>query len=283
LGVFPVAAAIIFALAFLLPAYLLFYPYATKEVVTYNLGLPALISLFGISAAIYRIFGVWWKTRQFVKYWSAYAEPISIENVKIPAYCIPHQFPIIAVVGIFRPRMFIARQIFASLSEEEIRASLAHEYAHLAGYDNFKRTLMRICRDLLVFPMGKTLERAWTETAESAADEYAAQNGGNLTAVNLASALVKIAKIVPEGVKPAMPAGAFLIAEQTAHISSRVRNLLQLTEINFKTTGNKWFETKVLYWIVPVAFVSFILFAANNPAFLKELHDITESIIAFLQ
>ena len=115
--------------------------------------------------------------------------------------------------------MFIASQIFDSLNEQELQAAIAHEYGHLVARDNFKRTLMRVCRDLLVFPFGRSLDNAWAENVESAADEYAAQTGGNLTAINLASALVKIARIVPNNSKPAMPSGTFLLTEQNDFVT----------------------------------------------------------------
>jgi hypothetical protein len=77
--------------------------------------------------------------------------------------------------------------------------------------DNLKRALMRACRDVLVIvPCGRILDRDWSEVAEAAADEHAARAGATV-ALDLASALIKIARLIPEGVKPTMPAGAFLI------------------------------------------------------------------------
>lgn len=125
----------------MLPAYLLFEPRVSGEVISFKLASLASISAIGTAAAFYRVFGTWWKTRRLVSNWLANAEPVKIAAVKIPVYRINHQFPVIAVVGAFRPRMFIARQVFDSLNEEEFRAAIAHEYGHLAALDNFKCTI----------------------------------------------------------------------------------------------------------------------------------------------
>jgi len=80
---------------------------------------------------------------------------------------------VIAVVGSIRPRLFVAGQVLDSLTDEEMLAAIAHECGHLAA-DNFKRVLLRACRDMLtIVPCGRSLDRAWAENAEAAADESA--------------------------------------------------------------------------------------------------------------
>ena len=106
------------------------------------------------------------------------------------------------MVGAIRPRLFIADHVLESLSEEELAAAIAHEYGHLAAHDNFKRSVMRVSRAaLLLIPCGRSLDRAWSEASESAADEYAAQQS-SLVALNLASALVRIAQDDSERAAP---------------------------------------------------------------------------------
>ena len=115
------------------------------------------------------------------------------------------------MVGTIRPRLFIAERVLATLNEEELTAAIAHECGHLSAHDNFKRLLLRVSRDvLMIVPCGRSLDRAWAEAAECAADEQAAQLDTE-TALNLASALVKIAKMVPVGARAAVPMAAFLV------------------------------------------------------------------------
>ena len=83
--------------------------------------------------------------------------------------------------------------------------------------DNFKRSVMRVSRAaLLLIPCGRSLDRAWSEASESAADEHAAQQS-SFVALNLASALVRIARMIPKGHRQVIPASvsAFLVEVKT--------------------------------------------------------------------
>ena len=62
-----------------------------------------------------------------------------------PAFRIRHSFPVVSVVGILRPRLFIAEQVLEHLSSAELRAVLAHEAAHVSAADNLKRLVVRLC------------------------------------------------------------------------------------------------------------------------------------------
>jgi hypothetical protein len=105
---------------------------------------------------------------------------------------------------------------------------MAHEKAHLSAFDNLKRGALRLCRDFRSFmPIGKSLDHAWAEAAEFAADEDAAQRGSEV-ALDLASALVKVARLVPGDAKPTLLAGASLISTDHANIHMRVLRLTRL-------------------------------------------------------
>src|SRR4029450_3283545 len=155
--------------------------------------------------------------------------PIELEHVSTPAFSIPHQFPIIAVVGTIRQRLFIAERVLQSLTREELMAAIAHESGHLNARDNLKRSLLRACRDLLMLiPSGRSLDRAWAEAAECAADDYAANEGAKI-ALDLASALVKIARMIPARRQAAMPLAVFLVGiEESRGVKARIRRLLDL-------------------------------------------------------
>lgn len=284
LSVVPFGGALVLVFAFLLPAYLLFEPHESEEIVSFKLALLSFVSLIGIFIAFFRVFRTRQATRRLVSNWLKNAEAVEIENISMPVHRIKHQFPVIAVVGVFRPQMFIAEKIFESLSPAEFEAALAHEYGHLAGYDNLKRTILRIRRDLLMFPLGKTrLERAWAETAESAADEFAAQTGGNSMALDLAAALIKIARIAPQNASPATPLGAFLIEENNAHITGRVRRLLQLAGDLNSLRQTASFNLRLVFQIGSALGLVSILFLATNYDFLYGVHTILEKFVAVLQ
>lgn len=226
----PFALALLFVAVLIVPAYLLYEPEATAETVSLKLAALAALSIIGLACAGWRSVSAWRVTHRLVADWLRHAEPVVLPGVNVPAYRVAHRFPVVAVVGALRPRLFIAHQLFAELNEGELRAALAHECGHLAARDNLKRALLRVCRDALtIVPAGRTLDRAWCESAEAAADEHAACAGDADAALDLASALVKIARLVAPGARPALPAGAFLIgALDDGSLAWRVRRLMQL-------------------------------------------------------
>jgi len=224
----PMAGALFVTAALLLPAYLLYEPYPATEVAGHKLILLALISASGIAFALARLGASWLATRRIRRDWLSRADRVSIEGVRVPAYRLRHSFPVIAVVGTFRPRLFVADGIFDALNDEELAAAVAHERGHLVARDTLKRAVMRACCDLLLcVPAGRSFNRAWEIEAERAADEYAARDGATV-ALDLAAVLIKIARLVPRGGKPAMPAGAFLIEAADEGVAGRVRRLTEL-------------------------------------------------------
>ena len=65
--------------------------------------------------------------------------------------------------------------------------------------------------------------------AEAAADEYAVAAGDRKTALSLAGALIKIARIIPE-TPPPMPAVSYAYAETGEMLAGRIRRLIQLAD-----------------------------------------------------
>jgi Zn-dependent protease with chaperone function len=224
----PPAVAVISVAALLIPSYLAYEPYSTNEFVSKKLAALAILSAIGVALALSRGFRSWLATRSLLRKWLAAATPIQLPEIDVPTFRIRHPFPIIAVVGMFRPRLFIAERVIESLSQEEMVAAIAHECGHLAARDNLKRSLLRACRDaLMIVPCGRSIDRAWSENAEAAADEHAADRGAAV-ALNLASALIEIARMVPPGARPSMPAGAFILGNETRGVRGRVNRLLAL-------------------------------------------------------
>jgi Zn-dependent protease with chaperone function len=276
------AFAVLAVLLLVIPSYVDYEPRATPEVVSKKLAALALLSLASIAFALWRTVRSVRATAELRKQWLSQAEPIRMPGIGVPAFRIPHHFPIIAIVGTWRPKLFIADNVLSSLSEEEMAAAIAHECGHLAARDNLKRTLLRLCRDsLLLVPFGRTVERLWADNAESAADEFAARQSA-ATALNLASALVTIAKMVPVGARADVPLGAYLVgAEGTQGVKSRIRRLIEMGSNNsLKPTSSS------LSHLLPV--LSLIIFAviagifASNAQILLGVHAILEIAVQLL-
>lgn len=167
-------------------------------------------------------------TRRLTRDWLSGATPIELSGVSAPAVAISSEFPVVAVVGIRRPRLVIARSVLQACTAEELEAVLAHEQGHIERRDNLRRLLMYAAPDALSwFPRSSELASAWRAATEEAADDDAARagDGGRLA---LASALIKVARLATGmSAQRAMPASTLYCGES---IDGRVRRLLEPVE-----------------------------------------------------
>jgi Zn-dependent protease with chaperone function len=283
LRTFPVALGAASVLLLFAPAFWIHEPRQGFERVGFNLALLATISLLGILLAVVRGVAAGRATRRLAADWLRDAAVVHLPKVKIPAYQIEHRFPLIAVVGAFRPRLFIARQVMEKLTPEELSAALEHEAGHITSHDNLKRSLMRFSRDmLLIVPFGRSMDAAWIVAAETAADEYAARRGTR-KGLDLASAMVKIAKMIPAGARPTMAAGAFLVGDEAKiGFKTRVSRLLQFSHDNKAQAGfNSSIST--LLRLAPLGLALLVIgIIANEPEILSQVHSVIEHTVRVL-
>lgn len=272
-----------FVIALQLPAYLIHEPDPAPEAVGFGLLALALSSAFGIALALLRGVASWRATRRLRAAWLRQAEPVSLEGIDIPAYTLQHPTPVIAVVGVFRPTLFIAAQVLDSLSRKELEVALAHERGHLVARDNLRRVVLNFCRSLLWYTgVGRVLDRAWAEEAERAADEYAARAGGAV-ALDLAAALIKIARLMPVGVDNVVPAGAFLLEGGGDGVAARVRRLTEMASARAMAGDGKLHLSKAA---LPAGLTGFT--AASAAAVVADLeilamvHALTECVVKLL-
>ena len=280
----PPVLAIVAIVAFMIPSYLIYEPHATDETVSWKLGTLAMLSAIGVGLAISRGIRSWFATRSLLKDWLAASTRIELEAIHVPTYVLDHSFPIIAVVGAFRPRLFLANHVLESLSEEELAAAMAHECGHLAAGDNFKRSVMRVSRAaLLLIPCGRSLDRAWSEASESAADEHAAQQS-SFVALNLASALVRIARMIPKGQRQVIPASvsAFLAGEDSPGVKVRVRRLVELAAADPRHLVSNASIVRFVPWLVLTLTVLISVTIESRPQVLATVHEFVEHVVAVL-
>jgi Zn-dependent protease with chaperone function len=281
LRVLPPAFALTFIVALLIPAYLLYEPYPTPESVGLPLLALAALSASGMAHAAYRATTSWLVTKGMIAAWLRRAEPMHIGSIEIPAYRLSIMTPVLAVVGTLRPRLFVASQVLDSLSPEEVAVALAHERGHLLARDTLKRAVMNFCHHLLLSTgLGHTLDREWAKEAERAADEYAACAGA-ACALDLAAALIKIARLMPEGASSVIPAGAFLLEGADEGVAGRVRRLTEMASARRVNVGPESLLSKTITLIALLSFVLVLATAADQQT-LKALHALTEWIIKLL-
>jgi len=278
----PSALALICAGILILPAYLAYEPRVTHEIVSTKLAMLALLSATGLVFALWRACRSWLATRSLLRGWSHLSQRIDLYDLTIPTFRIEHSFPIIAVVGSVKPRLFIAAKVLDALTKEELAAAIAHERGHLFARDNLKRLSLRACRDLLMLvPLGRSLDRAWAQAAEAAADEHAARENPD-RALNLASALIKIAKMVPTRERAEVPLGAYLIgAEETQGVKARIKRLLVIASDGIDQSDNRWL-IRIAQALALSTFVVLAITTATDPRVLIKVHDVIERTVALL-
>jgi hypothetical protein len=219
----PAGASLVLVAGVVLPAFHAFEPRGHDEAIGASL---LALSVFGVLLVAGAAVRGWLSaraTRRLVRAWMAQACPITLAGATVPAVRVESAFPLVAVVGLVRPRLLVAQRVLDACTPQELGAIVAHEAGHVATFDNLKRLLMRAAPDLLAFtPAGPAIEHDWADAAEEAADDHAARTAGG-RALDLAGALVKVARMLPGGTHAALPASTLCHNET---VERRVRRLL---------------------------------------------------------
>jgi Zn-dependent protease with chaperone function len=219
LRVLPATLATVWAFGVALPIYLWFEPRDADETLARTLIVFALIGLSLLASGAWRAAAAWRATRLVRRGWQLRGRRLDVPGIPMPVFAIDESFPTVAVVGFSRPALFIAERLLRECSEDEVRAMLLHECAHVSSRDNFKRFMMRACPDFV--RRGGALDLAWASAAEEAADATAVAARPS-SAFDLAGALIRVARLAPRPFPPEL-ASAFYLG---GSIESRVRRLV---------------------------------------------------------
>jgi Zn-dependent protease with chaperone function len=217
LRVLPSAAAVVTGFGVTLPVFLSFEKFDTRETIPFTLTAAGIAGLVLMGRGVRRAAAAWRSTRAVARGWQQHGRPIHTIDAPIPAYAIEDRFPIVAVIGIARPMLFIADRVLRECTRAEVLAMVAHECAHLTARDNLRRFVMRACPD--VFGGAGALERAWIAATEEAADQAASLTTGS--PLDLAQSLVRVARLAP--MRAPELASAFYTG---GSVEERVRRLL---------------------------------------------------------
>ena len=220
----PYLAALFLTLGFALPAFLKLEPQASGETPG-----PALVGLSAAGALLVACIGVRLvrilrRTSRIQQEWLNAGALQSPDGDGIPVYCLSNFSPLLVLTGVVRPKIFVAKEVVDVLSEAEFSAALAHELAHAGARDNLKRVLLNITQLPGQLRWFRQMDAAWIAASEIAADQAALSAG--IPAVELASALVKVARMGNSS--PTMPvmAASWLVPEEG--ISTMRLRLLRL-------------------------------------------------------
>jgi Zn-dependent protease with chaperone function len=201
-------------------AYLQFEPPGRREGIGPALAVISAIAMALLAWGPLRAMRAWRATRRIESEWLRRADRVSLPDVGFPVWRVRKGADGLWMSGLLRPRVIVGAGVLDALTPPELEAALRHEAAHATGYDN----LVRLCLTgapgvLSILPHGRALERQWSRATETAADSAAA-SVGSATAVDLASALVKVARLRP----PATLLAASAVDE--GDVRARVHDLL---------------------------------------------------------
>ena len=104
--VLPAAAALLFVAAVFVPSYWRYEPRDTAEGFDVALASFAAIALATIGAAGARGVAAWRRVNGRARVWMATARPLALAGTSIPAFEVEADVPIMALVGVWRPRLF---------------------------------------------------------------------------------------------------------------------------------------------------------------------------------
>lgn len=273
----PPMFAVLITLAFFVPAWIGYEPMPTSERAGIRLLMLAAASALGLIAATWRSWRLVSDTNRLLREWNRTASSFAIPGTDIRAASIENAFPIMAVVGIIRPQLFIVDQLRSALLPEELSVAAAHELAHAQRGDNLRRAAMLACRALLPLPGTALLDRDWARASELAADDEAASTRAE-AALDLASALVKIARLVADRTTPLAPIASFVTGDGAATIEERVRLLAERAEQPLQRN-----EGRVNRFAAALALTAGMLaYVTIAPSLWPSVHRLVEVVVPFL-
>jgi Zn-dependent protease with chaperone function len=261
----PAALSIAFVAFVFLPSYWRYEPREFVEGFDVSLTALAALAVAVVGGAVARGVTAWRRVQRRTQDWLRAGRPLALADTSMPAYAIDTDAPVMALVGVLRPRLLITRPVLEALTDEELRAGVAHELGHRRAWDNLKRLAMRAAPDLL-FATGvaRTLERRWAAAAERVADRGAGDSGRARCA--LASALVKVARLTPPVNSVAEPISALV---DGGDIATRVQRLLDDTPTAATPRAARW-----LGLAIPAAAL-----ALYYAPLLRMVHAVTEILV----
>jgi Zn-dependent protease with chaperone function len=177
--------------------------------------------------------------------------------------------PGMSLAGIFRTKVMVGRPVLDTLSKDELEVAVAHEIAHQRSRDNLKRFAMFASADFFGFTgSARQLEQMWNVGVECDADAVAV-NGDPKRAANLASALLKVARLGGAATHvPSSPLWSTFY--QAALLELRVRRLV---------TGTSTPSSSPLLPAVLLSIMTVSVYAAWTTGLSEAVHEVSEILV----
>jgi len=227
--VFPLLASAFVTLVLVVPSFVLREPRSIHE----DMGVPMVLGigcllLFALGA--FRVVAAQTRTSRVVANWLKGADALDA-GVTAPTFRANCGTPPLTLVGVCSPRVLVSEATVALLSRDELRVAVRHEIAHMRSRDNLKKLFFH-CSP---FPGMASLENAWQEAAELAADDGAVAS--ICDALDLATALIKLSRLMPIRSTPAF---TMALVSGSGSVRGRVERLLAWDESKARPIQTRW-------------------------------------------
>jgi hypothetical protein len=275
LRVIPAAAAASAVAVLFVPSYWLYEPRQYAEGFHADLAGVGLLALAAVAVPAARGGAAWIRASRRATAWAQMGTPIATSGASMPAFRIETEAPIMALVGIVNPRLFISRRVVSALNEEELAASVAHEVGHRCAFDNFKRLLLLSTPSFLTPALTRQIDERWAAAAEEDADRRACQPlDTGAVRYALASAIVKIARMLPA---PPIVAEPISTLVDGSDIEARVHSLLEADVAAERPRRDR------RRLMLTLAIGAIAAAAAGYAPLLRAVHEATEVIVHAIQ
>ncbi|MBY0493237.1 MAG: M48 family metalloprotease [Cyanobacteria bacterium] len=268
----PFVAATAVTLIVITPAFAMFEPPNPDEEIGPVLEVLATIAVIHIGRAIVFAIRSARLTARIEQEWLRSSTPIDASCTSgLAAFAIESPVPMVALVGIFTPRLLAAKSVVAACSRDEIACIVAHERGHFDARDNLKRWIMASLPGVLHWtPIHREIVEAWHHASEDAADD--AGTGGHAVArAELAALLLKIVRLAPA---PSWQTAIVSPFVEHNGLGRRVRRLLQ-PELEPPA------PLALIPMIAVTAIVIAMVMAISSPATLETIFITVERLVAF--
>ena len=262
----PLSVPAAIVISAVLPSFLLFEPRQTAEKPEWWLIGLAICSLVTVIVVGVRIIFLLVSSWRAERKWLRSASRLDIP-APIPVYALDFPGALVAVVGLFFPRMFISKKVLDAFTPEELQSAIAHECAHVRSRDNLKQLVLRATRFSRTFSQ---MDDAVSNSAEVNADHCAMMAGA--TPLDLGSAILKVAR---------MKVGPALLPITASHLvpevgSSALRLRIEHLESALEN-GRSEQTRRFSPWLIVGAFLSAYL--VTLPLLLRLSHKLTELLV----
>jgi Zn-dependent protease with chaperone function len=260
LRIFPLTLSALITLFFTVPSFwLLERTTLDEDGATFILALCAVVIL---SAGLFRVLKIQARTAHAVSQWLM-ASPSLAGDASTPALSASNGAPALVLIGIRNPRVMVSDVAASVLTNNELQVAVRHELAHQSAWDNAKKVLITATP----FPGMGSIECAWLEAAEIAADDAAVAT--RQEALDLAAALIKLSRSSEQWIQPLLATG---LVSGSSSIGPRVERLLEwrIATPRFQPTRG-W---TVFFWLAMTIGV-----ALNYIPMLVLTHRLTEILV----